>query len=303
MKPGFFKNREGLARHGLSLLVSLVIHAVVIGFLAVFFVSVKVMDFGKTVTDVMIVPAEKLHLPRFEGDLPDPQDWGAQFPELSARRARPLPAAARDAGSRGAPPELQTPPASPSGNPELATAFSLDTGLPARAGATSDQSAGFSLPQGTKTSPGGLAAKRVPPRAVDFRQYIYGNRSNAGGVSAGIYYGDRVGRRPGRGRAPLAASVSNYDLSPWASQAIAQIQKNWLIPSIQAAGSAESVEIVVVVLKNGAISSAEILAPSENRKFDQAALEAVESSSPLPPLPGDFPAASLEVSFVFAKQT
>jgi TonB family protein len=303
MRPGFFKNRDGLVRHGLSLLVSLVIHAVVIAFLAVFFVSVKVMHFGRTVTDVMIVPAEKLHLPRFKGELPDPQDWGAQFPELSGRRTRPLPAAARDAGKAGAPPELQSSPASPPGNPHLATEFSLDTGLPARAGGASDQSAGFSLPQGTASSPGGLAVKRVPSKAVDFRQYIYGNRSSAAGLSAGIYYGDRVGGRPGRGRAPVAASVINYDLSPWARQAIAQIQKNWMIPSIQATGSAESVEIAVVVLKNGAISSAEILAPSENKRFNQAALEAVESSSPLPPLPGDFPAASLEVSFIFAKQT
>jgi TonB family protein len=303
MRPDFLKNRDGWVRHGLSLLVSLVIHAVIIALLAVFFVSVKVMDFGKTVTDVRLVPPEKLHLPRFEGELPDPQDWRAQFPEFSSRRARTLPRSARGAGNGSPAPEPQSSPESSPGEQQLAAAFSLDTGLPARAGAASDQSANFSLPQGTKASPGPTGVKRVPPKTADFRQYLYGNRSHAGGLAAGIYYGDRAGGRPGRGRAPVAASVSNYDLSPWARQAIARIQKNWVIPSIQAVGSAESVEIGVVVLKNGAISSAEILAPSENKKFDQAALEAVESSSPLPPLPGDFPAASLEVSFIFAKQT
>jgi len=45
-----------------------------------------------------------------------------------------------------------------------------------------------------------------------------------------------------------------------------------------------------------------MIASSEDRTFDQAARFAVELSSPLPPLPDDFPSASLEISFVFSVQ-
>jgi TonB family protein len=62
------------------------------------------------------------------------------------------------------------------------------------------------------------------------------------------------------------------------------------------------VEIAVVILKNGEISSAAITGPSDDKSFDEIALEAVETSSPLPQLPADFPAASLEISFVFSIQ-
>jgi hypothetical protein len=79
MRLDILKTKPELLRHGLSLLVSLIIHAGLIYFLAVYFVSVKIIDFGKRVTPVLLVPPEKLHLPKIKGNLPNPQDWGAQF--------------------------------------------------------------------------------------------------------------------------------------------------------------------------------------------------------------------------------
>ena len=100
----------------------------------------------------------------------------------------------------------------------------------------------------------------------------------------------------------LGRLVKNFDLSPWARTVIDLIQKNWSIPPAQMVRTEDTVEIAVVILKNGQIFSAAIVRHSDNRTFDQAALEAVEGSAPLPPLPGGFPAASVEISFVFAQQ-
>lgn len=58
----------------------------------------------------------------------------------------------------------------------------------------------------------------------------------------------------------------------------------------------------MVVLKSGSLSAVMIVAPSDDRLFDQSAQDAIEESLRLPPLPDDFPEPSLEISFVFSRQ-
>ena len=302
MRLKILQNKPELLKHGLSLLASLVIHAALIYFLAVFFVSVKIIDFGTQVIPIVIAPPEKLHLPKIEGNLPNPPGWEAEFPEFLPRRTRPLSKPAPPLAETGAGEGAQEPFASVPVDPKLTSGFSLDQTFPEKPESASDKNLRFSLPLGAKTSPGSVAAMKSPPKSVDLRQYIYGGKRSGIGSSSGVYYGGKPGVTSRRGRSSAPLPVKNYDLSPWARNVVELIQKNWTIPSTQSAGSEDTVEIAVVILKNGEISSAEIIVPSDNKSFDQAALEAVEVSSPLPPLPDDFPAASLEISFVFSKQ-
>jgi TonB family protein len=302
MRLNILKNKPELLKHSLSLLASLIIHAALIYTLAAYFVSVKIIDFGEQVTPVIIASPEELHLPKIEGNLPNPQDWREQFPEFRPRRAQPLQEPTTIPKETGTVEERQESFAGPVINPKLTSEFRLDQGLPEKPESASDKNLRFFLPLAAKTSPESLAVKKSLLKNVDLRQYLYSILPGGRGSSPGVHYGGRQGATSLRGRSPAPSVVKNYDLSPWARNVAELIQKNWMIPSTQAAGPNDTAEIAVVILKNGEISSAEIIVPSENKSFDQAALEAIEVSSPLPPLPDDFPAASLKISFVFSKQ-
>ena len=293
-----FGNKPELRKHILSFLGSILIHAALFYILISYLGRVKIIDFKREVTPAFIAPLGKLELPKIEGNLPNPQEWGAQFPELSSPRRRPPRKPEAPPGETGTPELAQeTPPSAPV-DAKLTAGFNLKPTPPREPSSASDKSQNFSLPLAPKTYLGSAAAKRSPTKSVDLRQYIYGSRVS----SSGGYYGGRYGRGSIRGRTSAPPAVKNYDLSPWARGVVELIQKNWTVSSNQPATSEDTVEIAVVILKNGEISAATIVGPSDNKKFDQVALEAVESSSPLPQLPGDFPAASLEVSLVFSKQ-
>ncbi len=298
MSLDVFKSKPALLRHGLSFLVSLTIHAALIYFLVVHFVSVKIIDFGVQVTPILLVPPEELYLPKIEGNLPNPQDWTAQFPELASRRARPLGKAIETGAAESPQGTLSGPPV----DSKLTSQFRLTRTPPENEGSSPDKRPRFSLPLSPEAGPGSAAVGTSPSPSRDLRQYIHGGSSGSRGSSLGAYYGRKPGPASLYGRTPAPPLVKNYDLSPWARAVIELIQKNWAIPSTQMVRSEDTVEIAVVILKNGQISSAAIVSPSDNKTFDQAALEAVEGSAPLPPLPGDFPAASIEISFVFSKQ-
>jgi TonB family protein len=59
------------------------------------------------------------------------------------------------------------------------------------------------------------------------------------------------------------------------------------------------VEITIVIEKNGKISSIKVKQSSNSDTFDQAAVNALRLSSPLPNLPQDFPNKNLEARFMF----
>jgi TonB family protein len=93
--------------------------------------------------------------------------------------------------------------------------------------------------------------------------------------------------------------VKHYNLRPWAKKALSRIQANWRIPSFSKQNSREHVEITVLIEKDGTISSLQIKKSSTVETLDQAALNALRLSSPLPQLPEDFPIKNLKASLKF----
>jgi TonB family protein len=61
----------------------------------------------------------------------------------------------------------------------------------------------------------------------------------------------------------------------------------------------QPVEIIIEIEKNGKISSLKVKQSSNSDTFDQAAVNALRLSSPLPNLPQDFPNKNLEARFMF----
>jgi len=94
-------------------------------------------------------------------------------------------------------------------------------------------------------------------------------------------------------------NIENYDLKPWAKRVLLSIQKNWVIPMATEQSVDQPAEIIIVIEKNGNISSIKVNQSSNSNTFDQAAVNALRLSSPLPNLPRDFPNKNLEARFMF----
>ncbi len=94
-------------------------------------------------------------------------------------------------------------------------------------------------------------------------------------------------------------NIQDYDLKPWARRVLLSIQKNWVIPTATEKSVDQPAEIIIVIEKNGKISSIKVKQSSNSNTFDQAAVNALRLSSPLPNLPQDFPNKNLEARFMF----
>ncbi len=91
----------------------------------------------------------------------------------------------------------------------------------------------------------------------------------------------------------------DYDISPWAEKVIAKVKGNWIVPLAAKLGFKGVSVIYLVIERDGRVSFLAVERPSGIKVFDQAALNAIKSSSPFPPLPPDFPLPNLKAHFFF----
>jgi TonB family protein len=126
------------------------------------------------------------------------------------------------------------------------------------------------------------------------------NRSKIGTGSKEKISGVGEGAANPVGESQVYFNLENYDLSPWAKRVLLRIHKNWMIPMATKARVKQPVEVAIIIEKNGNISSIKIKQSSNSDTFDQAAVNSIRLSSPLPDLPRDFPGVNLEVRFLFA---
>lgn len=301
MKTSLFKGRPEFLTHGLSLLASFLIHAAALYFLFTHFATVRIIDFKNPVTPVVIVPPPPLQLPetaRNPANLPEVNEGFPEF--LPSRTLPPRTALPSPPGTFFEEPE--TPSLVESFEPKFTTGFRLDRTSPEKSGMTSGDRLRLPIQERMKGSMDDLTRPTAPPKDVDWRKYL----SVGAGGSRGYLSGPTSRRSRVRGSllggSSVSADIKKYNLSPWASQVVTLIQKNWDIPPTRPANPDSAVEIIVVLQKGGQISGLEIVVSTDDQSFNQAARFAVELSSPFPPLPEDFPAASLEISFVFSVQ-
>ncbi|MCX7975025.1 MAG: TonB C-terminal domain-containing protein [Candidatus Aminicenantes bacterium] len=90
-----------------------------------------------------------------------------------------------------------------------------------------------------------------------------------------------------------------YDLSPWAQEVVARLQKNWQITASKAALEKGTLHLQIGVDRSGEITFMRIILSSQKAAFDRAALEAINLSLPLPRLPEGLPTDSLELTVIF----
>jgi hypothetical protein len=80
------------------------------------------------------------------------------------------------------------------------------------------------------------------------------------------------------------------------------ILNNWFIPILLPAQESDEFEIALIVQNDGRIASTEVIRTARIPELQQAALKALELSTPLPRLPREFPEKSLELRLVFSRK-
>lgn len=136
--------------------------------------------------------------------------------------------------------------------------------------------------------------------AEERAEYRQVGEADVSTADAGDYggSGDIVVDRKGR----AYFQRKGFDISPWARQVVAAVNKNWFVLAgfdSMNANQKKEVGISVTIARDGNVISAEIKRPSDMQILDQSALNAVKLSSPFPPLPKQYPDAQLTTFLLF----
>lgn len=305
-----------ISRRLVCFLISLAVHASLL-YLALHIASpVKVYPIKEEITNLIIVPPEKLFLPRGYEDIEGTGEFYDFLPERVTRRTRIF---KRDEILEGEAEAEAGVPASKQGDMGRAGSqigSQRPQDLRDQRASRSDHSSRFKLqlPQDIHPEFPADADLNLSPyferggkvlSGIDkdkfmksLSEYTYTDLSKAqpakGESSAGGY-----ARSRGSSRGKVSFNITGYNLTPWATEVVNKIQMNWIIPPSQRMIAKGTVRIFVIVERDGKLSSVEMDESSEVSALDFLALNAINSSAPFPRLPDDFPFRSLEAYFVF----
>jgi len=268
--------------------------------------SYKIFTYQEKPREAFLVPREMVRFPLSKtAEMGRPPAKGPVSPAASSAVGageESRPAAAPSSAVPGASGPV-APPGSPAGLPGPYSDFRL------------------SFPPDAKINLSKAAAKiedrYLPPSShyrprtdIDFSRYARqgallssapsgGPGEGPGGVGSG-----RPGQAGQRARRPvpggsMALNVPGVDFSAWGEIVLNKIQRNWALDAGLGTAWKGEVGVTVLVARNGELLAVEIDAPTKIDFLDQAALRAVRTSSPFPPLPAKYLNSSLEVYLVF----
>jgi TonB family protein len=151
------------------------------------------------------------------------------------------------------------------------------------------------------------AAKAAAASAqIDWRSAIRQVKGPVGGGD-GIDLGNPGGGgdRGNAEQGPLSFETSWYDWGPYAQSMVSRIRVNWYanMPQLIRTGIGGVVTIQFTIQRDGRITEVVVLKTSGHPPYDFAARKAIELSSPLQPLPADFPNPNERVTAMFYYNT
>lgn len=116
---------------------------------------------------------------------------------------------------------------------------------------------------------------------------------------------DSGGERGQAEQGPISFETTWYDWGPYAQSMVSKIRVNWYanMPQLIRTGIGGVVTIRFTIQRNGQITDITLLKSSGHPPYDFAARKAIELSSPLNPLPGDFPNRDERVTAMFYYNT
>ncbi len=279
----------------LSAAITGIVHALLVYGLYHAKINIKIIPFREDIQDVVIAPSDPLKGPTIIGGETLEGEEGEQG-RSSLRQPAEKVLGSSLASTSESPGGIQRGEAR-SAFPIPALSSEFQKSLSSRFQRGSETALRITL--GPKGSPQpGLPEDDLFGRSSrNLTKYLTAPLSATGGSPRGGY---GTGSRPGgRQKAGISIPLEGYDLALWAEKVIAIIQQNWDLPTVSTLPPRAEVMFAVVIGKSGELSSLEFLEGSSLEVLDQAALRALRTSLPFPPLPDDFPADLLEAFFVF----
>jgi TonB family protein len=128
-----------------------------------------------------------------------------------------------------------------------------------------------------------------------------GKVASLGGGQQGIDLGNTGGEKGFAKDGPISFETQWFDWGEYAASMVSRIRVNWYnnMPQIIQTGLKGVVFIRITIHRDGTITDVTILSSSGVPPYDFAAKKALELSSPLNPLPKDFPNETERVTFGF----
>jgi len=103
--------------------------------------------------------------------------------------------------------------------------------------------------------------------------------------------------------AHILTDTQGVDFGPYLQRIVHVVKRNWdsVIPEVARLGKQGRVVIVFKIVRNGSVPGLQLVSGSGTDSLDQAALAAISTSNPFPPLPTQFPGpeSTLEFSFFY----
>lgn len=235
-----------------------------------------------------------------------PGDAPVTRPSVPAVPPSSPPAQRPGAGGQGAqPPRAPSPPGRPG---------AADEGRPARNSASktgqaqemADARAGIperderGLPVGGERGPGMSAAVPGAP-GPPARPGPSGVGSQIQRMMVGSLQGGYDNPNASRlNSGALSFDTAAWDLGPYARQVQERVQSNWHVPEAQMVLRQKGwVAIRFNIQRDGTVTDLQVIRPSGIPSYDQSAMNAMRSSSPLPPLPKEVTVPQLGGVFRF----
>lgn len=142
--------------------------------------------------------------------------------------------------------------------------------------------------------------------AIDWRNAIRQVKGGPVGGGDGLDLGDASGGDRGLAeQGPLSFETQWYDWGAYAQSMVSRIRVNWYanMPQLIKTGIGGVVTIRFQIERDGRVTNVIVLKSSGHPPYDFAARKAIELSSPLNPLPADFPNSNERVTAMFYYNT
>lgn len=163
-------------------------------------------------------------------------------------------------------------------------------------------------PEVPKPEPQEQLAKALPPANTGLRRSIETSRPLPGRLGDALrnldqYVRNQTFNNPQGGLndpgSSLQFDTAGVDFGPWSRRFLAQVERNWIIPNAAMIDRGHVV-LEFVIHRDGRITNLRVVKPSHNPAFNRAAYNAINSSSPVEPLPPEFPFPAIDpVEFTF----
>jgi hypothetical protein len=182
-------------------------------------------------------------------------------------------------------------------------------------GAEGRKSPGAAPPSGGLTFPERMKFDLVQAAAGDFHLAPVGRNPEPWAIpigpgqpprtirySAGVFRpGDAPGGRGGPGGVVLLPfDIREKAVADWTEAVLSRIERNWFIPASGRLAFAGRVQITLTIERQGHQNALVIDDANVPEPLTQAALQAVQASLPLPPIPENVAGENLALTFVFS---